>query len=422
DPKDPEARAALEAVRGLLDGHKIGGRIGVAAIEGGWRVTVPRLELLGETNVLRVGTLRVDLKKAGEDIAFEAVLPGRMTVLDRQRRKSVALTIGQGRLSGVWRPEAGSPGDVELLVTDAQLRDAGQPWQMAAARIRLAHTRRPGAPERHDVASVAELGGLRFSEAKRGGLVTLDRVLMRADLHDADLAAAERFGAMLWLGERKGRAPNVEGFDLLDSATLALALEGLDGVAEGRKVALDHLDLTLTGAELGATLSSATLSYSHAGARGGDSAVPAAAEAKLVIDRIPIPALVGAAIQSAMGALAAGADEPDTGPLLATMAQAGTTLRLDRFKVAGANWEVVARGAARPAPEGMGGAVDLWVRGLDALLAVKDGPLAMLDPDWLRKAAIPAQDDEGRAVSRFQLAWPAGGGVLVNGKDPFAVK
>ncbi|MBF0334135.1 MAG: hypothetical protein HQL40_10895, partial [Alphaproteobacteria bacterium] len=116
------------------------------------------------------------------------------------------------------------------------------------------------------------------------------------------------------------------------------------------------------------------------------------------------------------------ADEPDAGPLLATMAQAGTTLRLDRFKVVGPNWEVVARGAARPAPEGMGGAVDLWVRGLDALLAVKDGPLAMLDPDWLRKAAIPAQDEDGRTVSRFQLAWPAGGGVLVNGKDPFAVK
>lgn len=422
DPQDPGARAAIEAVRGLLDGHKIGGRIGAAAIEGGWRVTVPRLELIGDTNVLRVGTLRLDLKKAGADIAFEAILPGRMTLLDRQRRKSVALTIGQGRLHGIWQPGSADPADLELLVSDIQLRDAGQPWQSTAAQLRLTHTRHPGGAGRHDIASVVELRGLRLSAAKQGGLVTLDRALVRADLHDADLAAAERFGMMLWLGERKGRAPVPDNFDLLNSASVAIALEGLDGVAEGRKVALDHMDLTLTGADLGGKLSSATLSYNHAGARGGEPALPAAAEARLTVERIPIQALVAATLDSVMQALAAGAPEPATDALMATMAQAGTMLRLDRFKVVGPDWEVGARGGARPAPDGMSGAVDLWVRGLDALLAVKDGPLSMLDAAWLRKAAIPAQDEEGRPVSRFQLVWPAGGGLLVNGKDPFAVE
>ncbi len=420
---------------------KLGQAPTVSPAPGGYIVTLPLVRLTGALASLRLGNIQIAFAPEGKDYAIQVRLPSRAHLVGADGQDIATITLEHHDVSGTWSTALHTMTNYQAELGGLAVQPRGLPFAMSIGEVTASRTFAQRADGRYDIAERAALEQARLesgmgSERRAVNIGTVGYV---AEYQGYDLAALEAVAGAMGVDWRTG-APIDRSTSatmpqpmppLLDAMRLSarikdVVLEGPDGRKLGSAVGGE---LSLAGADLDQALSSLIVTYGHDGLGLVDqgAAWPQRGHVQARISRLPLPRLLSAGLAAlghrADGRLAhVGMSTRDevvpslVRPMMVALAQAHSELRITELALAGKSYDVTATGVMQPAGEGVTGALDITVSGLDA--AIEAGrEVAGLDFAAWRRLALARQDETGRPVDVFRVALLPSGRLTVNGSD-----
>ena len=396
-PVDPFAQRMLAEARSAL--AAMGAEGEAAALlrpDGSVRLTLSHLSVAGQDWDL--GTIRVVCRAAGDgEAAIELLIPSRLKLGD------AVLSLSGQRLRGRWSMQSHGPVALKGEAVAAGL-DYGALWSLALQSVVAERQAGRSVIEKLAASHLA----LRGNVGGRRIQVAAGRLRGRGELRMAVAGpgTSDPWGVLrAWFGlPTDGGAMGRPVEMSADIALEALQLEQ-DGVP---LMAARNLESGLALADLDKPLALAHGSYTHDGwVADGRWSAPERLTIGVGAEHVPLSAL----LRFAAGDWSSGA----FADLAGALSGAGSRIALEELAALGRQWSLAAVGRAVPANGGLTLAADVTVADLEAMLAASP----RFDPaagQLLRQVGQAAIDAKGRAVTRFQLVVPPGGGALVNGR------
>ena len=408
----------------------------------------------------------VEETKAGQYRVYDLAVPGSVPVYDADGNRFALLTYDLERFDGVWVVALSNFLELDLLVTDLRFGLADGTFTLAAERLGGISRAEQGADGRTDQRAKGRATALRAEIPGEGALeiaeIEVETGVTGMDLEayaqltqeyealaareggpsETDLAAfiqrmsglnvlpgsfAERFAVS---GVRATDAAGQTQFRL-DRGELDFAASGFDQALAEVRFGLKHENL-----EMGESL------RAEVGPMG--ALAPRNMGLVAALERLPADRIWQSLLRTLSFMLMQGGREGQDpaamnqimmfmlmGEVLPALTEAGTQLKLPHFLVESEVASMTAEGAfdVNPtSPQGVTGAMDVAVTGLDDVIALLEaeviagnqdafGGLAMAN--WMRSLARRETDGESRAVDHYSIRLAADGQMLLNGQ-PFA--
>ena len=408
----------------------------------------------------------VEETKAGHYRVYDLAVPGSVPVYDADGNRFALLTYDLERFDGVWVVALSNFLELDLLVTDLRFGLADGTFTLAAERLGGISRAEQGTDGRTDQRAKGRATVLRAEIPGEGALeiaeIEVETGVTGMDLEayaqltqeyealaareggpsETDLAAfiqrmsglnvlpgsfAERFAVS---GVRATDAAGQTQFRL-DRGELDFAASGFDQALAEVRFGLKHENL-----EMGESL------RAEVGPMG--ALAPRNMGLVAALERLPADRIWQSLLRTLSFMLMQGGREGQDpaamnqimmfmlmGEVLPALTEAGTQLKLPHFLVESEVASMTAEGAfdVNPtSPQGVTGAMDVAVTGLDDVIALLEaeviagnqdafGGLAMAN--WMRSLARRETDGESRAVDHYSIRLAADGQMLLNGQ-PFA--
>jgi len=404
--------------------------------------------------------------KPGYYRVYDLAVPASVPIYDGEGNRFALLAYELERFDGVWVGALSNFLELDLLLTDvrfgltdgtfvlslerlggvsrAQQGSNGRTDQQAKGRATGLHAEVPGEGA-FDVAEIAGETSVTGMDLEAYAQLTQEYEALAAregGASEADLAAfIQRMSALNVLpgsfAERFSvsdvRATNAAGQTQfrLDRGEMDFAGSGLDQALAELRFGLKHEDLDLG---------------ESARAQAGPMAALAPRNLGLVaaVERLPADRLWQSLLRTlAFALMQAGPEGQMSGPMnqmlmfmllgeaLPALTEAGTQLKLPHFLIESDVAAITAEGAfdVNPAaPQGVTGALQVAITGLDQVIALLEaevnggnpdafGPLGMAN--WLKSLARRETNGQSQAVDHYSLELTADGQTLLNGQ-PFA--
>ncbi len=404
--------------------------------------------------------------KPGQYRVYDLAVPASVPIYDAEGNRFALLAYQLERFDGVWVGALSNFLELDLLVTDlrfgltdgtfvfslerlggvsrAQQGSNGRTDQQAKGRATGLHAEVPGEGA-FDVAEISGETSVTGMDLDAYAQLTKEYEALAAregGASEADLAAfVQRMSALNVLPGSFAERFSVSGVRAtdgtgqtqfrLDRGEMDFAGSGLDRAQAELRFGLKHEDL-----DLGESVK----------AQGGAMAALAPRNLGLVaaVERLPAGRLWQSLLRTmAFAMMQGGAQGQMSGPMnqmvmfmllgeaLPALTEAGTQLKLPHFVIESDVAAITAEGAfdVNPAaPQGVTGALQVAITGLDEVIALLEaeasggnpdafGPLGMAN--WLKSLARRETDGQSRVVDHYSLQLTADGRTLLNGQ-PFA--
>lgn len=404
--------------------------------------------------------------KAGHYRVTDLAVPGSVPVYDAEGNRFALLTYGLERFDGVWVGALSNFLELDLLVTDLRFGLADGTFTLVMERLGGISRAEQGADGRTDQRAKGRATALRAEVPGEGTFeiaeIEVETGVTGMDLEtyaqltqeyealaareggpsEADLAAfiqrmsglnvlpgsfAERFAVS------DVRATDAAGQTQfrLDSGELDFAASGLDQALAEVRFGLKHKNL-----EMGESL------RAEAGPMG--ALMPHNMGLVAALERLPADRMWQSVLRTMSFMLMQGGQEGQDpaamnqimmfmlmGEVLPALTEAGTELKLPHLLVESEVSSMTAEGAfvVNPAvPQGVTGAMDVAITGLDDVIALLEtevnagnqdafGPLGMAN--WMKTLGRREINGQSQAVDRYNIQLTADGQTLLNGQ-PFA--
>ncbi len=408
----------------------------------------------------------VEETEAGHYRVYDLAVPGSVPVYDADGNRFALLTYDLERFDGVWVGALSNFLELDLLVTDLRFGLADGTFTLAAERLGGISRAEQGADGRTDQRAKGRATVLR-AEIPGEGALEIAEIEVETDVTGMDLEAyAQLTQEYEALAAREGgpsetdlaafiqrmsglnvlpasfaerfavsdvRAADAAGQTLfsLDTGELDFAASGFDQALAEVRIGLKHENF-----EMGESL------RAEVGPMG--ALAPRNMGLVAALERLPADRIWQSLLRTLSFMLMQGGREGQDpaamnqimmfmlmGEVLPALTEAGTQLKLPHFLVESEVASMTAEGAfdVNPtSPQGVTGAMDVAVTGLDDVIARLEaeviagnqdafGGLAMAN--WMRSLARRETDGESRAVDHYSIRLAADGQMLLNGQ-PFA--
>ena len=408
----------------------------------------------------------VEETKAGQYRVYDLAVPGSVPVYDADGNRFALLTYDLERFDGVWVVALSNFLELHLLVTDLRFGLADGTFTLAAERLGGISRAEQGADGRTDQRAKGRATALR-AEIPGEGALEIAEIEVETDVTGMDLEAyAQLTQEYEALAAREGGPSETDlaafiqrmsGLNvLLGSFAERFAVSGVRATdAAGQtQFRLDRGELDFAASGFDQALAEVRFGLKHENLEMGESLraevgpmgalAPRNMGLVAALERLPADRIWQSLLRTLSFMLMQGGREGQDpaamnqimmfmlmGEVLPALTEAGTQLKLPHFLVESEVASMTAEGAfdVNPtSPQGVTGAMDVAVTGLDDVIALLEaeviagnqdafGGLAMAN--WMRSLARRETDGESRAVDHYSIRLAADGQMLLNGQ-PFA--
>ena len=408
----------------------------------------------------------VEETKAGQYRVYDLAVPGSVPVYDADGNRFALLTYDLERFDGVWVVALSNFLELDLLVTDLRFGLADGTFTLAAERLGGISRAEQGADGRTDQRAKGRATALR-AEIPGEGELEIAEIEVETDVTGMDLEAyAQLTQEYEALAAREGGPSETDlaafiqrmsGLNVLPgSFAERFAVSGVRATdAAGQtQFRLDRGELDFAASGFDQALAEVRFGLKHENLEMGESLraevgpmgalAPRNMGLVAALERLPADRIWQSLLRTLSFMLMQGGREGQDpaamnqimmfmlmGEVLPALTEAGTQLKLPHFLVESEVASMTAEGAfdVNPtSPQGVTGAMDVAVTGLDDVIALLEaeviagnqdafGGLAMAN--WMRSLARRETDGESRAVDHYSIRLAADGQMLLNGQ-PFA--
>jgi len=408
----------------------------------------------------------VEETKAGQYRVYDLAVPGSVPVYDADGNRFALLTYDLERFDGVWVVALSNFLELDLLVTDLRFGLADGTFTLAAERLGGISRAEQGADGRTDQRAKGRATALR-AEIPGEGALEIAEIEVETDVTGMDLEAyAQLTQEYEALAAREGGPSETDlaafiqrmsGLNVLPgSFAERFAVSGVRATdAAGQtQFRLDRGELDFAASGFDQALAEVRFGLKHENLEMGESLraevgpmgalAPRNMGLVAALERLPADRIWQSLLRTLSFMLMQGGREGQDpaamnqimmfmlmGEVLPALTEAGTQLKLPHFLVESEVASMTAEGAfdVNPtSPQGVTGAMDVAVTGLDDVIALLEaeviagnqdafGGLAMAN--WMRSLARRETDGESRAVDHYSIRLAADGQMLLNGQ-PFA--
>ncbi len=408
----------------------------------------------------------VEETKAGQYRVYDLAVPGSVPVYDADGNRFALLTYDLERFDGVWVGALSNFLELDLLVTDLRFGLADGTFTLAAERLGGISRAEQGADGRTDQRAKGRATVLR-AEIPGEGALEIAEIEVETDVTGMDLEAyAQLTQEYEALAAREGGPSETDlaafiqrmsGLNVLPgSFAERFAVSGVRATdAAGQtQFRLDRGELDFAASGFDQALAEVRFGLKHENLEMGESLraevgpmgalAPRNMGLVAALERLPADRIWQSLLRTLSFMLMQGGREGQDpaamnqimmfmlmGEVLPALTEAGTQLKLPHFLVESEVASMTAEGAfdVNPtSPQGVTGAMDVAVTGLDDVIALLEaeviagnqdafGGLAMAN--WMRSLARRETDGESRAVDHYSIRLAADGQMLLNGQ-PFA--
>lgn len=408
----------------------------------------------------------VEETKAGQYRVYDLAVPGSVPVYDADGNRFALLTYDLERFDGVWVVALSNFLELDLLVTDLRFGLADGTFTLAAERLGGISRAEQGADGRTDQRAKGRATALR-AEIPGEGALEIAEIEVETDVTGMDLEAyAQLTQEYEALAAREGGPSETDlaafiqrmsGLNVLPgSFAERFAVSGVRATdAAGQtQFRLDRGELDFAASGFDQALAEVRFGLKHENLEMGESLraevgpmgalAPRNMGLVAALERLPADRIWQSLLRTLSFMLMQGGREGQDpaamnqimmfmlmGEVLPALTEAGTQLKLPHFLVESEVASMTAEGAfdVNPtSPQGVTGAMDVAVTGLDDVIALLEaeviagnqdafGALAMAN--WMRSLARRETDGESRAVDHYSIRLAADGQMLLNGQ-PFA--
>ncbi len=408
----------------------------------------------------------VEETKAGHYRVYDLAVPGSVPVYDADGNRFALLTYDLERFDGVWVVALSNFLELDLLVTDLRFGLADGTFTLAAERLGGISRAEQGADGRTDQRAKGRATALR-AEIPGEGALEIAEIEVETDVTGMDLEAyAQLTQEYEALAAREGGPSETDlaafiqrmsGLNVLPgSFAERFAVSGVRATdAAGQtQFRLDRGELDFAASGFDQALAEVRFGLKHENLEMGESLraevgpmgalAPRNMGLVAALERLPADRIWQSLLRTLSFMLMQGGREGQDpaamnqimmfmlmGEVLPALTEAGTQLKLPHFLVESEVASMTAEGAfdVNPtSPQGVTGAMDVAVTGLDDVIALLEaeviagnqdafGGLAMAN--WMRSLARRETDGESRAVDHYSIRLAADGQMLLNGQ-PFA--
>ncbi len=408
----------------------------------------------------------VEETKAGQYRVYDLAVPGSVPVYDADGNRFALLTYDLERFDGVWVVALSNFLELDLLVTDLRFGLADGTITLAAERLGGISRAEQGADGRTDQRAKGRATVLR-AEIPGEGALEIAEIEVETDVTGMDLEAyAQLTQEYEALAAREGGPSETDlaafiqrmsGLNVLPgSFAERFAVSGVRATdAAGQtQFRLDRGELDFAASGFDQALAEVRFGLKHENLEMGESLraevgpmgalAPRNMGLVAALERLPADRIWQSLLRTLSFMLMQGGREGQDpaamnqimmfmlmGEVLPALTEAGTQLKLPHFLVESEVASMTAEGAfdVNPtSPQGVTGAMDVAVTGLDDVIALLEaeviagnqdafGGLAMAN--WMRSLARRETDGESRAVDHYSIRLAADGQMLLNGQ-PFA--
>jgi len=408
----------------------------------------------------------VEETKAGQYRVYDLAVPGSVPVYDADGNRFALLTYDLERFDGVWVGALSNFLELDLLVTDLRFGLADGTFTLAMERLGGISRAEQGTDGSTDQQAKGRATALR-AEIPGEGTFEIAEIEVETGVTGMDLEAyAQLTQEYEALAAREGGPSETDlaafiqrmsGLNVLPgSFAERFAVSGVRATdAAGQtQFRLDRGELDFAASGFDQALAEVRFGLKHENLEMGESLraevgpmgalAPRNMGLVAALERLPADRIWQSLLRTLSFMLMQGGREGQDpaamnqimmfmlmGEVLPALTEAGTQLKLPHFLVESEVASMTAEGAfdVNPtSPQGVTGAMDVAVTGLDDVIALLEaeviagnqdafGALAMAN--WMRSLARRETDGESRAVDHYSIRLAADGQMLLNGQ-PFA--